>query len=164
MNKEDLMKTMLKGTIEKLSQENAVIIANSWKYSDQYSFYDMTADIDDYNEFVNEHIRGNNYFQYMSEDELLGFFCLEIIDNAIILGLGLRPDLTGQGYGKDFMKIIEQYIISHFTTIDEIKLSVATFNHRAIKLYEKCGYIKTEQSLVETNGAIYPFIHLSKYI
>ena len=155
---------MLNGKVEKLSQENAMVIANCWKYSEQYSFYDMTADINDYNEFIDERIRGNNYFQYMDKVELLGFFSFEIVDNAITLGLGLRPDLTGQGYGKDFMMIIEQYIVTNFTTIDEIKLSVALFNRRAIKLYQKCGFIRTGESLVETNKAVYPFIHMSKNI
>lgn len=32
----------------KLSQPNALDIADNWKYDGEYSFYDMTEDIEDY--------------------------------------------------------------------------------------------------------------------
>lgn len=35
-----------------LTQIHALEIANEWKYDDIYSFYDMTADAEDYKEFI----------------------------------------------------------------------------------------------------------------
>ena len=35
-----------------LTQIHALEIANEWKYDDIYSFYDMTADAENYKEFI----------------------------------------------------------------------------------------------------------------
>ncbi len=49
---------------KKLTQTNALDIANNWKYDGIYSFYDMDADIEDYDEFVNEELRNqSDYFE-----------------------------------------------------------------------------------------------------
>lgn len=45
---------------QRLSQSNALIIANEWKYDGEYSFYDMTADSEDYEEFIDEDLRNAN--------------------------------------------------------------------------------------------------------
>ena len=56
-----MVKTM-NFTFKKLQQDNAIIIANEWKYEEPYSFYDMTADPDDYNEIVNEALRNESVY------------------------------------------------------------------------------------------------------
>ena len=48
--------------ISKMNQKEAMEIADNWKYNDEYAFYDMTADPEDYEEIVNELKRGDNYF------------------------------------------------------------------------------------------------------
>ena len=49
-------------------------IAYSWKYDDDYSFYDMTKDEDDLKEFLNENSWEGNYFVVINdENELVGF-------------------------------------------------------------------------------------------
>lgn len=54
-----------------------MIIADEWKYEEPYSFYDMTADIDDYNELVNEALRNQNeWFEARIDDDMVGYFCL----------------------------------------------------------------------------------------
>ena len=45
---------------QRLSQNNALIIANRWKYDGAYSFYDMTADLEDHEEFIDEGLRNAN--------------------------------------------------------------------------------------------------------
>ena len=155
---------MTKGKIEKLSQENARIIADTWKYDGIYSFYDMTADVDDYNEFINEESRNDNYFQYTYDSELSGFFSIELAYDTITLGLGLRPDLTGKGKGKLFLREIEEYVVLNYPSVSKIELAVAQFNIRALKLYESLGYIENNRVIVETNGGSYPFVQMSKNI
>lgn len=39
---------------KKLQQKHALMIANEWKYEGEYAFYDMTADQQDYEEFIDE--------------------------------------------------------------------------------------------------------------
>lgn len=58
-----------------LSQRNALEIANEWKYDGIYSFYDMTADAEDYEEFVDETLRNqNDHYEVLENGALVGFF------------------------------------------------------------------------------------------
>lgn len=84
---------------EEMNQSEAIEIADLWKYPKPYSFYNMTEDIEDYNEIINPEKRKNCYFSIKDEKLLIGFFSVEKNSNSIILGLGMRPELTGNGNG-----------------------------------------------------------------
>lgn len=71
------MRYIMKFTFKRMQQNSAMIIADEWKYEEPYSFYDMTADIDDYNELVNEALRNQNeWFEARIDDDMVGYFCL----------------------------------------------------------------------------------------
>ena len=55
------------------------------------------------------------------------------------IGLGLRPDLTGRGLGHDFVTFGLDFARSAFAP-PAFRLLVATFNRRAIRVYEKVGF------------------------
>ena len=82
----------------------------------------------------------------------------------IFFGLGLKPNLTGKGYGMDFYKIIENYIYKTYSGVQRIDLMVAKFNLRACTLYKKCGFVEYAQVDVSTNGGVFPFICMNKDI
>lgn len=46
-----------------------------------------------------------------------------------------------KGYGTDAMKVLIKFIFEQMN-INKIKLNVNSFNERAIRSYEKCGFIK----------------------
>ncbi|KOF56008.1 GNAT family N-acetyltransferase [Clostridium guangxiense] len=48
-------------------------------------------------------------------------------------------DYWGKGYGTDAMKILIKFIFENMN-INKIKLSTFSFNERAKKCYEKCGF------------------------
>ncbi len=52
----------------------------------------------------------------------------------------MKPDLTGKGFGAIFFSFVLSHIQDEFNS--PIRLTVAKFNHRAIHLYEKFGFIK----------------------
>lgn len=88
-------------SFQKLCQSNAQIIADGWKYSGEYAFYDMTADPEDYEEFTNEALRSaSGHYEAISDGELAGFFCVTRNGSSAEIGLGLRPDLCGRGLGR----------------------------------------------------------------
>ena len=154
----------MKFKIEKLTQENALWIADEWKYEGEYAFYDMTADLEDYEEFIDETKReSNDYFEVTNEidNKCIGFFCLFKDDDSIEIGLGLRPDYCGKGYGKDFLNLILEYIENHYE-YNECTVCVAKFNQRAKKLYENCGFIVEKEYLQKTNGGEYDFYLMRK--
>lgn len=149
--------------IRHLTQANADQIARKWHYKDRYSFYDMENDLEDFEEIITPALRDDKYYQVLNDkDELIGYFCLErLSEKKVEVGLGLRPDLTGQGLGFDFVKGIEAFIQDNFN-YKVIVLSVASFNKRAIKVYQRAGFRVDGSKLQKSNDGIYEFINLSK--
>ena len=145
---------------QKMNQQDAEEIANNWKYDGIYSFYDFTNDPEDYMELINPDKRLNNYFSCYFNKELIGFCTIEKIDkNKVNLGLGLRPNFTGKGLGLNFLKAIMNYSNSIYNKFN-FTLIVAQFNLRAIRVYEKAGFIKKKTFMQNTNGGQYEFIEM----
>ncbi len=147
--------------IEKMTQNIAVHIADDWKYPDEYSFYDMTADPEDYAEIISEDLRGDRYYSVFENDRLIGYFFFYEEDVFVEIGLGLRPDLTGQGKGIEFFNLITEFIVNR-TNNKILRLSVAKFNKRAIKVYKKAGFYEVTNKKVNTNGGIYDFVIMER--
>ena len=145
-----------KMTIEQMRQSEAVEIADRWKYDGEYAFYDMTADPEDYREITTPALRDGRYYSVFSGGELTGFFCAEQEGADVEIGLGLRPDLTGRGRGGAFLEEILRFVRENYS-FEKIELDVASFNQRAVKVYERAGFVKTGTAKVSTNGGVYDF-------
>lgn len=145
-----------------LTQIHALEIANEWKYDGIYSFYDMTADPEDYEEFVDENLRNkNDHYEAWENDEFIGFFCVIQENASIEIGLGMRPDICGKGKGNQFIRQIVDFL-EHNYTFDRLILNVAVFNERAIKVYRSCGFKDLEITKRSSNGGVYEFLTLVK--
>ncbi|WP_218672698.1 GNAT family N-acetyltransferase [Oceanobacillus timonensis] len=143
-----------------MDQKEAMEIADCWKYNEPYDFYDMTADQEDYEEIIDPHQRTDTFYSVIDNNQLVGYFCLFPKDSAmneIELGLGMKPGITGKGFGEQFVKEILSYIEKHFS-FQVIWLSVADFNQRAIKVYERAGFKYVTEKIQKTNGGEYLFI------
>lgn len=152
----------MKFNFKHLQQNNALIIANDWKYEEPYSFYDMTADIEDYNEFVDENLRNKNeWFEVYVDNQLVGFLGLFIENENIDIGLGLKPDYCGKGIGKDFLNNIIDFINQNYI-YNTLSMDVAVFNKRAIKVYQSCGFKQRSAFIQNTNDGEYEFVHLTR--
>ena len=75
----------------------------------------------------------------------------------------MKPDQTGKGLGVNFYQAIEDYACKNFDC-RVLQLSVASFNQRALALYQKVGYEKVESYQQATNGGEYPFFRLEKCV
>lgn len=150
--------------IQQLSQNHAEVIAEEWKYPGVYAFYDMTSDPEDYEELLTPSLRKNNYFQVMKDNHLFGFFVIEKAsdsDDIVDMGLGIKPELTGNGLGQSFLLEILDYIRKNYSA-KTVRLGVVSFNDRAKKVYEKVGFKQTMIYDQPTNGRVYPFIEMKK--
>lgn len=142
-----------------ISQQQAENIASNWHYEGKYSFYDFAADEEDLAELLNPQERVDKYYIVKKGDEEIGFFYFGNADDSVDIGLGMKPELTGRGMGLDFLKAGLSYAISKYNP-EEITLSVATFNERAINVYKKAGFKSVETFMQETNGSDFEFLKM----
>src|SRR5438034_2522819 len=151
----------MKFKIAPMSQADAVAVAR-WHYPDPYSFYDWTADNEDAALLLDAERRKGRFFSVQDEKgKLVGFFELQKLGNDVVIGLGLHPELTGRGLGGDFLEAGIAFAQRKFRPA-RFRLSVATFNKRAIKVYERAGFTTTRSFDHETNGGVYRFLEMTR--
>jgi [ribosomal protein S18]-alanine N-acetyltransferase len=145
-----------------MSQPEALVIA-AWHYEPPYSFYDWTADADDLAELLGKEAREGKYFSAAGADEeLVGWFAFSCEADCVDFGLGLRPDLTGRGFGLAYLQAGLAFAEQRFTP-RQFRLSVATFNKRAIRVYEQAGFSPLRTFDHATNGGIYQFLEMTRH-
>ena len=147
-------------TFHPMTQQQAEEIAK-WQYEGDYTFYDMAADEDDLQEFLNSIDRADSYFAVTQNSELIGFYCFkEILTATIEIGLGMKPDFTGKGHGLPFLKAGLNFARAHYKP-EKFTLAVAAFNERAIRVYQNAGFQQQESFLQHTNGGHYKFVKMA---
>ena len=146
---------------EMMTQEQAEEIAFNWHYDAEYSFYNMEADKDDLVEFLDPEKRGDANFVVAKDNDIIGFFSFnKVAIHTIDIGLGMRPNLIGNGSGLEFVRAGLEFAISKYTP-RKITLSVATFNQRAIKVYKKIGFEEVDTFMQDTNGDRFEFMEMA---
>ena len=137
---------------------------DQWRYDPPYDFYDLDADEGDREEFLNPECWGNELYAVLDcNEEFVGFFSFKMKGEAISIGLGMRPDLTGAGRGGPFVKEGIRFGVERLRLPSPVVvLEVAEFNKRAIRLYEKVGFPTTERFIQNTNGGKYPFLRMKR--
>ncbi|WP_346876722.1 MULTISPECIES: GNAT family N-acetyltransferase [unclassified Clostridium] len=149
-----------------MNKEYANEIAYNWKYNGVYSFYDMIADEEDLKEFLNEDNWEGHYFAVLNDEcELIAYYSYYFEGGILWIGFGLKPELTGRGIGAEFVVAGINFGIKEFEyKKDYIMLAVASFNKRAIKVYENIGFQFVEKYMQKTNGGEFEFIKMKKII
>ena len=129
------------------------IAASHWRYAGEYAMYNLgLAPL-----LVAVCLRGplsaltgvSYYAVTTRQDGLVGVFSLTRRGADIEIGVGLRPDLTGRGLGLPYLLQGLDLARRRFHP-RTFSLHVATFNQRAITVYERAGFIP---------GLITPFMY-----
>lgn len=116
----------------------------AWRYPAPYDVYNL-ADNDD---LVEELTTGTYRAAVDGGGLVCGFFCTgrdaqvpggDYAEAALDVGLGLRPDLTGQGRGGDFVADVLDWLSPQVP----VRLTVAAFNQRAQRCYGSLGFDTT---------------------
>ncbi len=148
-------------TFRQMNEQDARVIAE-WHYEGPYTFYDWDQDADDLAELLNPRSwEGTYYAVFDGQGELAGFFTFMKDGETIEIGLGLRPDLTGKGkgVGLEFVEAGLEFAKSKYA-VSAFRLRVATFNQRAIRVYEQTGFRPVRVFMQETNGGKYEFLEM----
>lgn len=124
---------------------------SKWIYKEPYSIYSM----DGSDNCIDELLNGTYFSASDEENNLIGYYCFgesaqvpvgnqfgaynckDIID----IGLGINPNLCGQGLGLKFLNSGLDYARNNLSA-KRFRLTVVTFNQRAIKVYQKAGFEK----------------------
>ena len=89
--------------IDTLTEQHAKEIAE-WRYDFPYEWYDTAADPRRVELFANPARRDGLRAVVDDDGELIGFFNFVREGDEVRVGLGIRPDLTGQGLGARFIE------------------------------------------------------------
>ena len=145
----------------------------AWRYQPPYDFYDTAADPSSLVEVLDARRWGHIFFSVFSpsgpssslgsgDEELVGFLELTARPGEVIeIGLGLRPDLTGQGLGLSFVQACLDFARQR-SRPRVFALDVATFNQRARAVYEKAGFVPGGTFWRHLSGRRWEFLRMSR--
>ena len=82
-------------------------------------------------------------------------------DAALDIGLGLRPNLTGHGFGAPFLAACLA-LAALREPHQPLRLAVATFNERAITTYRRAGFQDAGTCQSPVRGRDFPFLVMTR--
>ncbi len=125
-----------------------------WQYDMPYDLYNVTGDENENLAFFNN--PKNGYFALVNgTGEFLGVCNFgadgrvpggEYDDDAIDVGIGMRPDLTGQGKGHLYAAAVFAFAHEQYPD-SKLRVTIAEFNHRSQRVCEKHGFQVTQRFL-----------------
>jgi RimJ/RimL family protein N-acetyltransferase len=103
----------------------------------------------------------NHYYSITDKDgELVAYCCFgpegrvpggTYDSTALDVGMGLRPDLTGQGRGSQFLHAIAEFAHQRYAPT-AFRVTVAAFNSRALRLCRRAGFREVQRFNRERDG------------
>lgn len=128
--------------------EEDVIDCLHWRYPPPYNVYNM--EVDDPTDTIAYFLFAENcYFAVRdSENALVGFCCFgfegqvpggDYALEALDVGIGMRPALTGQGLGNEFLAVVLAYAAEEYVP-KRLRATIAAFNRRSQRVFQKHGF------------------------
>lgn len=141
------------------------LAASSWRYPDEYAMYNLAlAPL-----LVATTLRGPlaalagvAYYAVTTDtDSLVGVFSLIRRGGDVEIGVGLRPDLNGRGLGLTYVCAGLEVARQRYRP-QTFSLHVATFNRRAITVYERAGFLPGPITTFTYHGKRYDEMRMSR--
>ena len=126
--------------------ESQARAASAWRYPAPYDLYDHQPD--DYQRFL---VRAYRYHAVLDAGDLLGYCCFgddarvpggTYPPDALAVGAGMRPDLTGRGHGHRFLAAILDFGRTAYPA-PIFSATVAAVNQRALALCRSAGFTES---------------------
>lgn len=100
----------------------------------------------DHDKFINEISADKEDYMFAieqkSDETFIGTIAVYMINwknSTCHVGISIGSSYQGKGLGTDAMNVIVEYIFNYLN-INKVKLTVFSFNKRAIQSYKKCGF------------------------
>ncbi|MFN3235920.1 MAG: GNAT family N-acetyltransferase [Pseudomonadales bacterium] len=132
-----------------------------WRYEPPFDFYNPPEAMNVAPLVAQFLDPDNGFFSVRDENYRFIGFCSFGADGQVAggtyepgpldIGLGMKPDVTSQGKGQTFVAAILAFAQRHFKPT-RLRLSVAKFNARAIRVYQKAGFVETREFLEIPSG------------
>lgn len=148
--------------------ETAARAILTWRYEAPYDVYSLDAG--DPEEEMRCFLDPANAYHTIVDREgfLAGYCCFgpdaqvpggDYGTPALDIGLGLHPDLTGQGLGRAFVQVVLRFAVQEYAPA-EFRVTVAEFNERALRVW-KAARFQAMQRFERTPDGM-PFVVLSR--
>ena len=144
-------------TFHLIDESNAHTILN-WRYEPPYDLYNYSKE-----EANQQHILHpqNTFYSIVDENSELVAYCSfgqdgqvtggDYHDQALDIGMGIRPDLTGRGKGAEYANAVLKFADSLFKP-KVFRVTIAAFNKRAIRVWQKLGFEHQQSFERESDG------------
>jgi ribosomal-protein-alanine N-acetyltransferase len=137
----------------------------AWHYAEPYTFYDLglgplLASVVLHRLFGPLGALGY-YAVGAADDPLIGVFSFYRQVSTVEIGLALRPDLTGRSLGLAFVQAGMDFGRQLFRPAC-FRLDVATFNQRAIRVYERAGFRHGRRFIKQTHAGPIEFMEMTR--
>ncbi|PZU95240.1 MAG: N-acetyltransferase [Leptolyngbya sp.] len=142
-----------------LEKEHALAII-TWHYSSPYDYYNVDAHtiqevlhylIDAKNDFwaiLNLQGELEGYCSFGSDGQGPGG---DYSTEALDIGMGIRPDLVGQGRGQQYAKAVVGHGTNQYRA-QQLRVTIAEFNKRAQRIWARLGFKQVEKFTKIGNG------------
>jgi RimJ/RimL family protein N-acetyltransferase len=133
---------------------------SGWRYTGEFALYNPDeAALADYAAWLLE--PANGYFAIYEWATLIGFCCFGAdaqvgsgdysLPDTLDIGLGMRPDMTGQGRGTAFLEAILSFVQSRYGAT-HYRATIAAFNQRSQRIFEKAGFSPKQRFVSQSPG------------
>ena len=128
--------------------ETAARAIATWRYEAPYDVYSLDGENAD--QVVGCFLDpANAYYTIVDSGDFLAAYCCfgpdarvpggDYDKPALDVGLGVPPDLTGQGLGQAFVHAVLRFAQQEFAPT-EFRVTVAEFNERALRVWKAVGF------------------------
>ncbi len=135
----------------------------SWRYDAPYNLYNSGPD--NAEEGMRVFLDPQNAYYTITDErgDLVAYCCFgpdawvpggDYTVNALDIGMGVRPDLTGQGHGLRYVKAVLDYGRRTFAPT-AFRVTVAEFNKRALRVLKKAGFRAVQAFQKEQDGRVF---------
>lgn len=132
-----------------------------WQYPPPYDVYNLVLETDDWatRAAAVSYLCDPDYRFYtmlLPGDDLAGFCSFsddgqvdggDYSQPALDIGMGVRPDLTGQGWGVCFAEAAAVFAQQTFRP-RRLRVTIAAFNQRAQRVWRKLGFVPAQRFVV----------------